>query len=282
MCVLKMSYLLSLCFVSFLWAKDLEIVVIGMASGGAPAFEETFDKRLRENLSTMPDLFLVDYLQTQLYRQKIRFNEFPTVSRKLVESLKQYSSDSALFIWGQIKDYSVKGIRRRMIRGYIHGEIVVTLNIYSLRYKNYAFSGDIHVDAEKPKGFLFFGDAENEVLISGIEKNGIIDQLIDKAALQSSMIIAAIMRGERLHAAKESDAKNMSKYEVPSVSDMFTVPSVEAASINKTRKKPVTTSDTLSRPNKSVQKKPEKNDSLGQAQKTKPMIDTIRAGEKKK
>jgi hypothetical protein len=62
-------------------AKDIEVVLIGVTRGDSPAFEESFDKRLRENLSTMQDLSIADYPQSQLYRRKVHFDEFPVVSR---------------------------------------------------------------------------------------------------------------------------------------------------------------------------------------------------------
>jgi hypothetical protein len=188
-----------------LFAKGIDVVFIGLSQGGAPAFEETLDRRIREDLSTLPGLAIIDYLQTQSFRRKIRFDEFPTVSRKLIESLRQYSSDSTVFVWGSIKNCTLAGKRKSLIKGYIHGNIVLTLNVYSLRYKNYAFCGDVQTGYEKSKGFIFFGDAENEIIVSTPERSEMTDHLIDQAARKSASLIATIIQSEQLHAAKEAD-----------------------------------------------------------------------------
>lgn len=218
-------------------AKGIEVVVIGVGSGGAPSFEDAFDQRLREALSVTPELYTTDYLQTQNYRRKIHFDEFPTVSRKLVESLRQYCSDSTIFVWGKIKNYSIEAQRTYLIRSEIHGEITVTLTMYSLRYKDYAFSGDVQCSFEKPKGLIFFGPVDEALHISGLERAEITDKLVDLTAQKSANMIMAVIRSEGLRAARESSSGGMEAYQIPSVQDVFSVPSVEGASVNKNRKK---------------------------------------------
>jgi len=226
-------------------AKDIDVVIIGLTQGSAPAFEESFDKKLREQVAVMQDLYAVDYVQSQLYRRKIRFDDYPTVSRKLVESLKQYCTDTTVFVWGAVKNYSIQGQRRDIVKGFILGELTVSLTLYSLRYKDFAFAGDITATVEKRKGFVFFGSAREEILISAIEKKEITEELLEQAALRSAQMIGAVIRSERLHAEKEAGAGGAAKYEIPSVSDMFNMPSVEAASVNKNRGKPKPAADSL-------------------------------------
>jgi hypothetical protein len=218
-------------------AKGIEVVVIGVGSGGAPSFEDAFDQRLREDLSVTPELYTADYLQTQNFRRKIHFDDYPAVSRKLVESLKQYCSDSTIFVWGKIKDYSIEGVRRYLIRSSIYGEITFTLNMYSLRYKDYAFSGDVRCSFEKPKGLIFFGPVDEELHISGSERTEITEKLVDLGAQKSLAMIKAVIHSEGLRAARESISSGMEAYQIPSVRDVFSVPSVEGASVNKNRKK---------------------------------------------
>ena len=70
---------------------------------------------------------------------------------------EQYCSDSTVFIWGAVKNYSVRPARKNLIQGVARGEITVSLTMYSLRYKDYAFCGDVAYECEEPKGFVFFG-----------------------------------------------------------------------------------------------------------------------------
>jgi hypothetical protein len=234
---LKKCWCLVIVFPMILVAKDIEVVVIGVGFGGAPSFEDAFDKRLREDLSTTPEVYTTDYLQTQSYRRKIHFDNYPTVSRKLVESLRQYCSDSTIFVWGKIKNYSIKSVRRYLIRSAIRGEMTFTLTMYSLRYKDYAFSGDVQCSFEKPEGLVFFGPVDEEVHISGSKRAEITEQLVDLATQKSANMIMAVIRSEGLRAARESNSGGLEAYQIPSVQDVFSVPSVEGASVNKNRKK---------------------------------------------
>ena len=270
-----------------LFAKDIDVVFIGLSQGSAPAFEETLDRKVRENMSTLPGLAIADYLQTQSFRRKIRFDEFPTVSRKLIESLRQYNSDSTVFVWGCIKSCTLAGKRKSLIKGFIQGDLALTLNVYSLRYKTYAFCGDVQTSYEKSKGFVFFGDAKNEIIASTTEQSEITNQLVDQAARKSASLIATIIQSEQLHAAKEAESSGAKAYEVPSVSDMFNMPSVEAASVGKNRKlpppapAPALTPKPAVAPIKADSGKPPaipvKADSAKATNKLAPPIDTVKA-----
>jgi hypothetical protein len=233
-----LAALVSIAVPAGIGAKDIDVAFIGVTQGGAPAFEETLDRRIRENLSTCKGLAVTDYLQTQSFRKKVRFDEFPAVSRKLVEGLRQYTSDSAVFVWGMITGNTLGGKRSKAIRASLRGTLVLTLNIYSLRYKNYAFTGDVTAEAEKSKGFIFFGNAEKEIMVSAADREDVTGLLLDQAARKSASLIATVIESERLHAAKEAETAGAKAYEVPSVSDMFNMPSVEAASVSKGRKRP--------------------------------------------
>jgi hypothetical protein len=287
--------LLFVCSSSMLFARNIDVVLIGLTQGSSPAFEETLDRRIRENLSTSGDLSITDYVQTQSFRRKIRFDEFPTVSRKLVESLKQYTTDSTVFVWGRIKNCTITGARKKLIRGFIRGEFTITLNIYSLRFKNYAFAGDIQASVEKDNGFIFFGDADKEIIVSATDRSELMDRLLDQAARKSASLITTVVQSERLLAAKEADAAGVQSYEVPSVSDMFNMPSVEAASVNKNRKRTASATESPALPKQTQfpaadstlsKKQPAvsptiKPDPAPSASKPGPPIDTVKAKSQK-
>jgi|GEM_PF-1170783 hypothetical protein len=262
-------------------AKDIEVVLIGVTRGDSPAFEESFDKRLRENLSTMQDLSIADYPQSQLYRRKVHFDEFPVVSRKLIESLKLYCTDTTVFVWGAVKNCVLKGIRRYLLEGRVRGELAISLNVYSLRYKEYAFLGDIQTEAEKPKGFIVFGSAEEEIMISALDRKEITDRLLEQAALKCAGMIGSVIRSERLRAEKEGGSGGANKYEIPSVSDMFNMPSVEAASVNKNRGKSKPADNGAPR-TETAPKVPDKVPSSAAPLKPSLPIDTVKAGSKPK
>jgi len=269
-------FLLLCVFPFMLFGKNADVVFIGISQGSSPAYEETLDRLIRENLASQKEITIADYAQTQSLRRKIGFDESPSVSRQLIESLKQYGMDSTMFIWGSIKKCSFTGMRRKLIRQWIRGELVLTLNIYSLRYKNYAFSGDIPEIYEKSQGFFLFGNAEKEILLSTPEKKELIDRLLDQAARKSASTISSNVHDERIRAEKESGIADAKFNDGPSVSDMFHVPSVEAASVDRNRKKATPAADTVSKQKQTPSKTTGKANAPVPAAKSAPAIDTVK------
>jgi hypothetical protein len=109
--------------------------------------------------------------------------------------------------------------------------------MYSLRYKEYAFIGDVSSNAEKSEGFIFFYPLETGVHISALDQDEINGRLVGAAAFRSADLISAVVKSEKTRASLASDSGGMSKYKATSISEMFNVPSVEAANVQRGRKK---------------------------------------------
>jgi hypothetical protein len=233
------------CGIFFVWilfptpgcAVGVDLVFLGVLGNDAPAIENSFDARLREALSVNPDFHVIDYLTSQDYRRRIKFDDFPTVSRRLVEGLRDLSADSTVFVWVSVKSRSVKPVRRWLVEASAYAELTLTLNIYSLRYKDYAFIGDVTSSAEKSEDFIFFYPLET-VHISAADQVELTGNLVNAAAFRTADLVSAVVRSEKQRAAYSSDSSGMSKYKAASISDMFNVPSVEAANVDRGRKKP--------------------------------------------
>ena len=215
----------------------VDLVFLGVLGNDAPAIENTFDARLREALSVNPDFHVIDYLTSQDYRRRIKFDDFPTVSRRLVEGVRDLSADSTVFVWVSVKSRFVKPVRRWLVKASAYAELTLTLNIYSLRYKDYAFIGDVTSSAEKSEDFIFFYPLET-VHISAADQVELTGNMVNAAAFRTADLISAVVRSEKQRAAFSSDSSGMSKYKAASISDMFNVPSVEAANVDRGRKKP--------------------------------------------
>jgi hypothetical protein len=229
-------------------AAGVDLVFLGVLGNDAPALEKSFDTRLREALSVNPEYHLLDYLASQDFRHRINFDDFPTVSRRLVESLRQFSSDSTVFVWVTVKNRTIKPVRRWLIKAAAYGELALTLNMYSLRYKEYAFIGEVSSNAEKSEGFIFFYPLETGVHISALDQDEINGRLLGAAAFRSADLINAVVKSEKTRASLALDSGGMSKYKSTSISEMFNVPSVEAANVQRGRKKepkPDAPADTL-------------------------------------
>jgi len=218
-------------------AVAADLVFLGVLGDDAAILEKSFDMRIREAISVSNDCHVQDYLTSQDFRRRISFDDFPTVSRKLVENLRQFSNDSTTFIWVTVKNHTIKPERKWLVKASAHGKLLLTLTMYSLRYKEYAFIGDVSVDFEKPEGWVFFDDLDRDFHMSATDKQEIIDQLVDSAAFKSADLISAVEKSEKNHYALSSDSSSISKYKASSISDMFNVPSVEAANVDRARKR---------------------------------------------
>jgi hypothetical protein len=217
-------------------ATDVDMVFLGVLGDNAAAIDKTFDKRIRNALAVFPDAHLADYLVCQEFRRRINFDDFPTVSRRLVESLRQYSSDSTMFIWATLKSSTLKPVRSWIIKSDLVGELTVELNAYSLRFREYAFIGDIHATLRKPYGYIFFYPLEKGVHINAVDRQEVMSALLDDAAFKSAHLVTTLVKSEKTRAVFGTDS-TMAQYKAPSISDMFNLPSVEAAKVEVNRKK---------------------------------------------
>jgi hypothetical protein len=207
-----------------------EAVFIGLTRGGAPAIELTFDKLLRDQLAVQPTILISDYLQTQHYSSLIRFHEFPVVSRTLVESIEKFASDTTLFIWGTITKSSITPQRKNLIMASIKGEVDITLTIYCLAKKEYAYTGKIHAEATRPKGIILTQSVSSTIHADAIDQSALMDECSAQAVRKAIDIINGVVRNLTSTDAAVAP-ENTESYMVPSISDVFSIPSIEARKI---------------------------------------------------
>lgn len=204
-----------------------DVVFIGLSGENAPAVEKTYDRLLRERLSVMPGIKAVDYLQTQRYREQINFEDYPTVSRVLVESLNKLVSDTTLFVWGTVKEYRISAIRKNLIGSALKGELTIGLNIYNSAHQTYAYAGNVKASVSKSKGLIFFSRLDRAVHISALDRTEMLEELESKAVANSARMISAITK----IVEKGTRTADVEQYKVPSLSDVFSVPSMEAPTV---------------------------------------------------
>ncbi len=220
--------------------RSIDLVFLGLMGRDAPAIETNFDRRIRDALSVTPQLRVADYQQSQEFRRRINFDENPVVSRKLVETLWQFTNDSTVFAWVVVKENSLKPVRQWLVRSAVEGDLTLTLTVYSLRFKDYTFIGDVHVSCTKSKDFIFFYPVEKGTHISALDRTEITAQLIDRASYRSAELISAVVRSEVTKSEKLNDTTEIEKRREQAISDMFKMPSVEPAAVEVGRKRPAT------------------------------------------
>jgi hypothetical protein len=207
------------------------ILFLGMSAGGAPAIESTFEKLLRERLSMVPELNLIDYVETLRYQHIIDFKRYPTVSEKMVKNLQKIVPDSFIVIWGGIKHLGIKPIRQNIIGSAAEGELTVGLTVYHISRGAFLHSGDIKSSFRKNKGFVFFSPAEKVVSVTAADRVEITNKLIDDALSTATSIIVSILKSaDMLQPIVQSGGDN-DVNKTPSISDVFSVPSVDAPKI---------------------------------------------------
>lgn len=218
-------------------AQGTDLVFLGLMGNDAPAIETNFDRRMRDALSVTSEFRLADYQASRELRRRINFDDNPVVSRRLVESLQQFTNDSTVFAWAVIRDNTLKPVRQWLVKSAIKGDMTLTLNVYSLRFRDYAFIGDVHATYTLPKEFIFFYPLERGTHISALDRYEITSKLIDEASLHSADLISAVVRSELSKVARGYDTAEIAKRREQSISDMFNTPSVEPGSVEVGRKK---------------------------------------------
>lgn len=204
-----------------------KILFLGLSADGAPAIEQTFDRLLRDRLSVDPGFAVIDYIETLRCRKHIGFNNHTTVSVNMLTGLNTMLPDSVLIVWGSIKRVALEQRRRKLIKAVINAELTVHLSVYNLVEGLFAYSGDIQCFLQKPKGFIFFTPVKETPPIGASQRAAIIDELIEDAAAKSAGIISSLVRSVQLRTAPLQARTDSANGRSPSISDVFTVPSVE-------------------------------------------------------
>lgn len=221
-------------FMSEAEAGIQEVVFIGITGEGAPAIENTYELQLRKRLSTQTSLYLADYIVSQRYARMIKFDYFPIVSRELVESIESFATDTTLFIWGTVKKCSVTTMRKNLLRTAVKGELEINLTVYSLDTKEYSYSGVIFADVVQPGDYSFISGEKKTSHIDAVKRQEILQECIDEAVTKTTAMINALV--QRKVGEKKDIPENVEENKVPSIYDVFSVPSVNAPQVDESAK----------------------------------------------
>ncbi len=211
------------------------VVFLGLSGPEAPSIEESFETLLREQWSTSSDYKLADYIECQRYKEKIRFEEYPTVSVELLKKLAPYTPDSSLLVWGKIKELKLWPERRLLCFSRIKAEITISYTLYNLANSTVAYSGEVKASSWKNKGLILFNPVQRAVHISAIDRAELTEKLQADAARASGKLIALVIRSTKFPETKSEPDTKIETYKVPSSTDIFTEPKVEKADSSKNR-----------------------------------------------
>lgn len=233
---MKKYFLWLMLFHTLIIAQNINVVFMGIIPGGAPEFEKRFDDLLREQITVIDGIEIADYNDTEYLKKKTDFIESPVISRSFIKSLMQISNDRTLVVWGKISNYAIKPVRRWLIGAEAVGSVTISLTMYSLSFHEYAYLGEIKCRTSITKPPVFFRSVDKVTHITASDRTVIIEKLNKQAAEKSAVIINGIVRSQLVKSGILLPEKVKAK-KVPSVSDLFDIPSVEAPDIGETIEK---------------------------------------------
>ena len=211
------------------------ILFLGLSGEGAPAIEKSFDRMLRSRINTMPGMSVIGYDESQRHRRSLDLDRSGIISEEQLIALEERLPDSVMVIWAQIKKLAIVPLRRNLIRADIKGTMQTGLTVYNLSRKSFSYSGIVESVASKHKGFILFAPVELETHISAADREELIEKLVADAVAGCADIIESLRRSEQMTPEKVVPLTDTTTNRPPSISDVFAVPSVEAAEIsNKT------------------------------------------------
>ncbi len=220
--------LLVMCFGVF--AQDIQLVYMGIIPGGAPSFEKQFDKNIREQISVISGVEVADFDVTENLKRKTDFQNSPEVTRSFIEKLMMVSTGKTLVVWGKITHFNIKPVRRLLLGVEAVGTLTLSLTMYSTDFREYAYLGDVTCEARIPKPPVWFRNVEKVTHITAADRSTLSQKLQQETAGKSADIISGVIRNQLV---KSGDLRmdEVKVKKVPSVSDLFDIPTVEAPDI---------------------------------------------------
>lgn len=200
------------------------ILFIGLTGQGAPAIERKFDTDLRQRLVSVPDCKMVDYDVAMRCRHLCDADRFPTVSRQHLMEMQPALPDPIIVVWGSINTLTIMPVREKLIKTVLRGELNMHLTLFSPDRDEYIYSGEVIATTARQKGFAGFAPVDKVTHITAKDRALLSDTLITNTALQTYGIITNALKEE--HNTAGTAPPDTMKRNAPSISDVFTVPSV--------------------------------------------------------
>ncbi len=223
----SLLFLFLLCIGAY--SQNVTVVFLGILPGGAPEFEKKFSDLLREQITVVPEVTIADYDETRRLKKRTDFNNSPVLTRSFIEKLMLVASEKTLVVWGDIADFSIKPVRRWLIGAEAVGNITISLTMYSLDFREVAFIGDLSCETRIPKSPVFFRSVDKVTHITAADRTAIIKELQKQAVRKSTDLIKSVVVSQLIKTG--SIRPEVKEKKVPSVSDLFDIPTVEAPDV---------------------------------------------------
>ncbi len=233
---MRLTWVVAVCITaSVVKAEKIKVAYLGLAEGESAAFSERFGEQIRDRLAVIEQVHLIDFLETQRLKERIRFEYFPTVSRDLVQKLKRFSGDSTLVVWGRVDELSIEPERRRLFGARAVASLKLVLTMYSLSFREYVFIGTAVSDTTHVLPPVFFQRVDKVSHIPAVERTEIMRELASAAARKAVHLVTAVVRSELAReepiVIEEVPDTQLEERKEPTLEDLFEIPSMEAPSV---------------------------------------------------
>ncbi len=230
---MKKVFIFLLFLFTIIFPQNIKILFLGIVPGGAPEFEKRFENQLRKEITLLTDTDIADFNDIEYLKRKTDFFDSPILSRSFIQSLNNISNPNAkiLVIWGVINEFNIKPKRYLLFGARAIGLLSMELTMYSLNFKEYIYYGEVECYSSELKPPIFFNDVNKHINIFASDRAKIIKELNRQAVSKSIAIIKSVTTNFRLNGDLNSNSDKIKGKKVPSVSELFDIPSVEKPNI---------------------------------------------------
>jgi hypothetical protein len=171
------------------------VVFIGLSGQSAPAIEKNLTRLMEEQFATTSGVSLVLNDETKYLQSRIDQFSYPAMTARLAAALNRFTPDSALIVWGMVRECSIKPVRRYFFNARVKASLTIELAVYRLGAEAYAYIGDAKSVLVRDKGFiLWFGPVENAVQISAPERAELIESLQIEGAKSTGRVLQNLLQ----------------------------------------------------------------------------------------
>ncbi len=208
------------------------VLFMGITGDGAPGYSRTFEQQLRAALDTIDEVSLMSTVESHRFRELTGLDRYDDVSQGMTGRVMKLLPDTVIILWGTLENIQFTPVRRHIFGAAINGELNAGLIAYNVKYRRYLFNSSIVSTITAKENPVYFSPVEKVTHLSAGERAALTDSLIRLAVISSAERIQAVLK-ENDKINSEIAVENNAQKNVPSISDVFTVPSVEAPVIER-------------------------------------------------
>jgi hypothetical protein len=208
------------------------VLFMGITGDGAPGYSRTFEQQLRAVLDTIDEINLMSTVESNRFREMTGLDRYDEVSQGMTGRVMKLLPDTVIILWGTLENIQFTPVRKHIFGAAINGELNAELSAYSVKYRRYLFNSAVVSSITAKESPVYFSPVEKVTHLSAGERVVLTDSLIRMAVISSvNRIQSALKESDKINT--EIAVENRDQKSVPSISDVFTVPSVAAPIIDR-------------------------------------------------